>query len=111
MFNFVDVRSKIESKTMEDRDGGIVYTQGYPYTINDVHPNIDEPGLSQTKDRTGKKLIYANSDFDVNLAYQAKSSGNGFVSTPSCNAKAKPSLLPETPPLLAVPGPFKRKTS
>jgi len=66
---------KIESKTMEDRDGGIVYTQGYPYTINDVHPNIDEPGLSQTKDRTGKKLIYANSDFDVNLAYQAKSSG------------------------------------
>ena len=66
---------KIESKTIEDRDGGIVYTQGYPYTINDVHPNIDEPGLSQIKDRTGKKLIYANADFDVNLAYQAKSSG------------------------------------
>ena len=66
---------KIDSKTIEDRDGGIVYTQGYPYTINDVHPNIDEPGLSQKIDRTGKKLIYANADFDVNLAYQAKSSG------------------------------------
>jgi len=66
---------KIDSKTIEDRDGGIVYTQGYPYTINDVHPNIEEPGLSQKIDRTGKKLIYANADFDVNLAYQAKSSG------------------------------------
>jgi hypothetical protein len=68
---------KIESKSFLDRDKiTIVYTQGYPYTINDVHPDIEnEPGLSQKIDRTGKKLIYANADFDVNLAYQVKSSG------------------------------------
>ena len=47
---------------------------GYLYDSNQIRSNItDEPGLTQTQDRTGKKLIYKNSDFDVNLAYQVNS--------------------------------------
>ena len=45
---------------------------GYLYDSNQIRSNI-EPGLTQTTDRTGKKLIYKNSDFDVNLAYQVNS--------------------------------------
>jgi hypothetical protein len=48
--------------------------KGYLYDSHEIRSNIkDEPGLSQTKDRTGKKLIYKNSDFDVDLAYQVNS--------------------------------------
>jgi hypothetical protein len=43
------------------------------YDGNEIRSNINEPGLTQTKDRAGKKLIYKNSDFDVDLAYQVNS--------------------------------------
>jgi hypothetical protein len=46
---------------------------GYLYDGNEIRSNINEPGLTQTKDRAGKKLIYKNSDFDVDLAYQVNS--------------------------------------
>jgi hypothetical protein len=43
------------------------------YEATEIRSNINEPGLTQTKDRAGKKLIYKNSDFDVDLAYQVNS--------------------------------------
>jgi hypothetical protein len=64
---------KIEPKAVRSSDGGVAYSQGYPYSIEEVHPNSEEPGLSQTIDRSGKRLIYRNADFNVNQAYQVKS--------------------------------------
>ena len=64
---------KIEPKAIKSSDGDIAYSQGYPYSAEDVHPNSEEPGLSQTIDRSGKKLVYRNADFNIEKAYQVKS--------------------------------------